>query len=311
MKEENKTESIAFWNRHAKNWEYRAYNKNKDYLNFPVSQQRQDITISEIQKIYPNKNISIVDFGCADGELVCGLIKNGYFNVKGIDNSEKMIKIAKNKLRQDNLKIDIDNIFSNNDVDTYDENNKADVVTAMGLIEYLLDINGFFAKLKNILNDGGYAFLESRNKLFNLFSANEFTAKSNISELVEELKDINRFSPINDENKINEIIRNIILNYGADLEHIKSNEKSSQNETFEKYPFNLPQYTPKDIEKFCEKNNLKLKYVIYYHPHPFRPSFEHSIPQLFNSLALYMEPLGYTPIGSTICSSFIAVIHKK
>ncbi|MCK5063069.1 MAG: class I SAM-dependent methyltransferase [Candidatus Aenigmarchaeota archaeon] len=310
MEKENKNESISFWSKHAKKWEDMAYNKNNDHLNFPISQQRQDITISEIQNLCQNKNMSIVDFGCADGKLVMGLIKNGYFNVKGIDNSKEMIDVAKNRLEEENPDINVNNIFFNDDVDTYDENNKADVITAMGLIEYLLNIDDFFRKLKNMLNDGGYAFIESRNKLFNLFSANEFTCKSNIAELVEELKDIDRFSPINDKEKIKEIIRNIIVKYGANLEQIKSNEKSEEKEKFEKYPFNLPQYTPKDIEHFCKNNGLKLKYVIYYHPHPFRPVLEHCIPQLFNSLALHMEPLGYTPIGSTICSSFIAVIQK-
>jgi hypothetical protein len=79
---------------------------------------------------------------------------------------------------------------------------------------------------------------------------------------------------------------------------------------FEKYPFSLPQYTPHEIESLCKKHGLKLKYAIYYHPHPFPPKFENLFTQTYNKMAWLFEPLGYTPLGATICSSFIAVIKK-
>lgn len=76
----------------------------------------------------------------------------------------------------------------------------------------------------------------------------------------------------------------------------------------EKYPFGLPQYTPKEMVKLCEQNRLKVNEVIYYHCHPFAPYYQNVMPQLFNQLGLLMQPLGYTPIGSLICSAFIAKI---
>jgi len=70
------------------------------------------------------------------------------------------------------------------------------------------------------------------------------------------------------------------------------------------------QHTPKELENILNKVGLQLKYVIYYHAHPFTPRFKETMPQLFNHLGFLMQPLGYTSIGSNICSSFVAVVQK-
>ena len=78
----------------------------------------------------------------------------------------------------------------------------------------------------------------------------------------------------------------------------------------DKFPFQLPQFTPGQIESFSSKQGLKLEYVIYYHFHPFLPKFEKDFPVIFNRIALNMQPLGYTVLGATACSSFIALIKN-
>lgn len=306
MKKEFKKDSIKYWNKHARVWEKMAYDKEKKYSRFPISQQRQDIVINEIEKLINTKKVSIVDLGCANGELVRSLLRKGFINVKGIDNSKNMIEVAK----KETLNINPNKIFFVDDIDNLNENETFDFVTAMGLIEYLSDIDNFFMKLHNMLNQGGYAFIESRNKLFNLFSANEYTLESPIRELIDELKDIKRFSPINDKKELENTIIKTFISIGRNLKNIELDNDVKETNKFDKFPFELPQFTPKEIETACKKHNLTLEHVIYYHPHPFLPKIEKNLPVIFNRIAFLMQPLGYTPLGATICSAFIAVIKK-
>ncbi len=51
-----------------------------------------------IKKICPDRNIKILDVGCGTGSLLHNLMKSGYMNVWGIDNSTKMVEIANNKI---------------------------------------------------------------------------------------------------------------------------------------------------------------------------------------------------------------------
>lgn len=310
MKKEDKKDSIKFWDEHAKVWQKKAYDKKGEYLNFPVSQQRQDITIKKIEELAVNRNVSIVDFGCADGELVRALLKKGFINVKGIDNSEKMIETAKKMLKEEMMGIDPDKIFFVGDADNFDKTEKFDFITAMGLIEYLLDIDQFFKNVKEILKPQGIALIESRNKFFNLSSANEFTCQSPLKELVEELKDAKRFSPINKDAEVEKVIKDTFITVGEDLKKFEDKNKKKEDETFGKFPFHLPQFTPKEMESFSLKQGLKMEYVIYYHFHPFLPKFEKDFPIIFNKIALNMQPLGCTILGATNCSSFIALIKN-
>jgi 2-polyprenyl-3-methyl-5-hydroxy-6-metoxy-1,4-benzoquinol methylase len=310
MRKEEKKDSIGYWDRHAKNWERMAYDKEKKFMTFSSSGQRGEITIKEIEKLSGVKNTPIIDVGCADGNLVINLLKRGFKNVTGIDNSKKMIEVAKSALKKEAPNNDADRIFFVADADNLDESTTFDFVIAMGLIEYLLDINSFFSKLSNILNPGGFALVESRNRLFNLFSANRYTYESDIETLVSELKDIKRFSPIRNKKEIESVVIKTAISIGKAMDNKKPETGENTSTNFEKFPFKLPQLTPKEMEDMCNKNRLKLEYVIYYHPHPFPPQFEGSFPAIFNEIALLMQPLGYTPLGATICSSFIAVIKK-
>ena len=67
-----------------------------------------------------------------------------------------------------------------------------DAVTAMGLIEYLPDDDGLFAEAARLLRPGGRFAVSCRNRLYNLLSANDYTAQELGEEaprLLEELRD--------------------------------------------------------------------------------------------------------------------------
>jgi 2-polyprenyl-3-methyl-5-hydroxy-6-metoxy-1,4-benzoquinol methylase len=293
----DKKKSVDYWNNVAKDWKKMAYNTDKPALIFPSSQIRQEIVVKEIKK-HMNKNAKILDMGCADGSLVIELIKNGYTNVKGIDNSQNMITEAKIQLRKTGY--GFNNIFEVADADGYKTKEKFDIVIAMGLIEYVKNADSFAKLVCDLLKKDGVAYIESKNKLFNVFSANEFTIKSCLTTLIPEILEVAYLSP----NKLEDVIKEIKHSY--DIEFPKQKGKRR----YKKYPFELPQYTSKELLKIFEKYKMRAKKVVYYHYHPFPPPYRDDFPEFYDELSIRLQPLGYTHIGASMCSSFVMVIKK-
>jgi 2-polyprenyl-3-methyl-5-hydroxy-6-metoxy-1,4-benzoquinol methylase len=306
MEIENKAKSINFWNRSAEKWGSMAYNKCGDYARFPTSEQRGNIVINEVKINSNNNNSLILDIGCANGDLLISLIDEGYLNVTGIDNSKGMIDEARKTL--DNKYKDLDgfNVFNVQDADSLDLQYKYDFISAMGLIEYLVDVDSFFEKIYKHLNSTGIALIESRNKLFNLSSANIYTLNSDINKLLKELENSKIYSQITDDYEVKTLVANVYNNINIDDNLIDNKE----NLSFEEYPFNLPQYSPYELNLILEKSGLTIRHVVYYHAHPFPPIFQNPIGSVFNKIASEMQPLGYTSVGATMFSSFVAVVEK-
>ncbi len=296
----------------AREWHERVYDPSGDYLKFPTGKVRQDIAISEMNKL--NVGNKILDFGCGTGQLVLDLIEKGY-DCKGLDISPEMISEAKSHLTSKKLNLDPDSVFSVSDFYSFDTDETFDGVTAMGFLEYLEEDKPFFSKVKNLLNDEGYAFVECRNRLFNLFSGNQYTLESSksgdLEKMIPQLDKIEKYSPIGGiEAKVFQLevykkMSDSILNYSPSLE--------LQQKSFTPFPKKIKrrQHTPEELGNTLKEVGLDLEYVVYYHAHPYPSRFQKDFPNLFNKLAVLMQPLGYTPIGSTICSSFVAVVKKS
>jgi SAM-dependent methyltransferase len=296
-----KQKSINYWNSVAKEWKNMVYNTDKRATVFPSSQIREKIVVDEIKKV-SNKDIKILDIGCADGSLVRKLIENGYNSVKGIDNSEKMIDEANHQLMKHNILTK--DIFTVGDADNYVTDEKFDIVIAMGLIEYVNDLNDFFRRVSSFIKPNGKVFIESKNKLFNVFSANEYTVNSDIKELIDDIESIKGLSP----KKIEDVVIDTFAYIGKKIKSI-SYEKS--NESVNRYPFDLPQYSPKELISLLFLQGLITNSIIYYHCHPFPPKYRKDFSVLYDELSIMMQPLGYTHLGASICSSFVLIAKKS
>lgn len=313
MTEQNKI-TKAYFDEVSEDWFRRAYDPENTFIAFPTGKVRQGITISEMKKLNTGKRV--IDLGCGTGQLVIELLKIGY-DVIGIDNSPKMIAEARNLLAKELLRLDGSEIFQIRNCINQDITDRFDVVTAMGVLEYLEDDFAFFKAINSLLKDKGFAFIECRNRLFNINSGNQYTLSESesgvLKELILQLDSIKKYSPVSIE-EIIEIQANVFKEIAENIEKESDAKILTPGEipVLKEYPTKMVrgQYTPKKIEEFAKKVGLNLKYVIYYHCHPYLPRYEKLFPTVFNRIAFLMQPLGYTMLGSTISSAFVAVIEK-
>lgn len=312
---EQKEITKAYFDKVVRDWMKRAYDPEDKFLTFPTGKVRKELTISEIRRLNAGKNV--IDLGCGTGHLVIDLLKNGY-NACGVDNAPNMISEARKMLMKELPTLNNSEIFQVKDVLDLEIDGKFDVVTAMGLMEYLEDDISFFMTVKKLLNRGGYAFIECRNRLFNIASGNQYTLEAADSEdlknLISQLDRIQKYSPLSIE-EIQEIQTEVFSKIAETLEGDSEGKIFSSDEvpSVKKFPKRMKrrQHTPEEMESILGQAGLKLRYVVYFHYHPYLPRYERLFPVIFNKIALIMQPMGYTPLGATICSAFIAVIEKS
>jgi 2-polyprenyl-3-methyl-5-hydroxy-6-metoxy-1,4-benzoquinol methylase len=170
MTTKQQDETLRFFREYAENWHNKAINKNQYTLN--VIKQRNDYVLHVIKHRRATK--TALDVGCGSGDLVCDIARMG-IDATGVDFAQEMIDIARAKARQDDLakaQFHCASIF-----DFELGKNKYDCISANGFIEYisLEELDKFFDLTHAALNPGGSLVVGSRNRLFNVFSLNQFT----------------------------------------------------------------------------------------------------------------------------------------
>ncbi len=307
-----------FFNKVSKEWTERTYDPSGNFLKFPSNKVRMETALREITNLKINGKF--LDIGCGTGQLVVELLKKNN-EVLGIDIAEKMIGNSKENLAKANLKLDAETIFKVMDLANLPKNTKNfsfDGATALGLLEYLETDSELFTVLKKALKKGGYALVECRNKFFNLFSMNKYTSQLAISgelpELMEKFSEVWKYSPW-PYAKLPLIQKDISKGIFEFINSSLSNKKwfAAQPPAFSNYPQKMVrrQHTPQELEVAAGKFGFALEYVVYWHAHPYPPVLEKNFPAFYNKVSFLMAPLGYTPLGAWMCSSFIAVLRKK
>jgi len=180
---EQQRESLDFFNRHAHQWSDKADGLNPEIVN--VVQQRNSFVLEVVLKHRPNIHVSL-DVGCGTGELVRDIAKTGISAV-GVDYAEKMISIAREKSQTEgggNVTYHCSSIFDLNSND-----GSYDLISANGFIEYisLEQLHTFLQICQKSLTPRGSLVLGSRNRLYNLFSLNDFTETEIRSGFVNDL----------------------------------------------------------------------------------------------------------------------------
>lgn len=143
--------------------------------------RRRPFTVGIISKWLPDRNATVLDIGCANGDLLAEMRKQGYHNVRGVDPSPSCARNAKDLYGIDVVTAPISRIP--------DGIGRFDLVILASVLEHILDFKGTLARLRKLLKPGGCVFVEvpdmTRCSLMKDAAFQEFS-----------LEHINYFSPI-------------------------------------------------------------------------------------------------------------------
>jgi hypothetical protein len=138
-----------------------------------------------------------------------------------------------------------------------------------------------------------------------VFSANDYTkGTKDLDRLIDE---INYFQEAADALEFHNTLVSCLSELGQAATEIND---VVEEKAFEPYPYNLPQFTPKEIEAELNEAGFVVKNFHFYHAHIFPPAFGRGCPHLYNSIGIKMQPLAKSSIGALICSAFIAEVVK-
>lgn len=161
---------MAYFRSHASDWASEAVEESKSWVN--TVKQRNDYVLHVIHQ--REETGTILDVGSGTGDLVIALAKEGIRGV-GVDFANEMVQIASERASQENL--DLAQFYCASIFDFDLRQPTYDCISANGFVEYISceQLKRFIAMTYQALNNDGSLVICSRNRLFNLFSLNEFT----------------------------------------------------------------------------------------------------------------------------------------
>lgn len=273
MKTKQQNETLRYFKEYAQDWRRKASINMKDEVN--IIKQRNDYVIKVVNE-RENTRLAL-DVGCGTGNLVCELAKKGTSAI-GIDFAREMINIAQEKARKLKCKkaeFECCSIF-----DFRFELNTYDVISANGFIEYIS-----YQKIEQLLNLswkalrlGGSLILGSRNRLFNIFSLNEFTKQeieeNSVVALLREAIQIVKSADIND------------------LIGFKSAPLQKEGKLHEKTGVQVStryQFTPAQLVNMLKHKGFQPIEIFPIHIHGVPPAFKDKNPTVHGSISNLLQ----------------------
>ena len=269
---------------------------------------RNQIDQSNSDKL--EQNFKHLDFGCGTGELA-SISANMGSDVVAIDIAPAMVDATLSSIKQEF--INNTKIFQG-DVSDLDkiEDSSVDAFSALGLIEYLTvdELETFLQHVQRILSKNGKAYIGSRNRLFNIYTKNEFTDIE---------KTIGEYDKLFEEYLA-------ISNWITENSLIQSLNDKTKIEPFLnwKYPDSLPktsavsvsqriQYSLCDMSSRLMNRGLKLIDINAVRFHPTKPSLlqKTSDVDLIDKINMIIDEHSSTKWAIPHSSSYILEISKE
>lgn len=287
-------ETLSYFKKHAAEWSKKAKSKAEDTVN--IVKQRNDYVLNIIEK--RKKTEIFLDVGCGTGDLVNEIAKRGICAV-GVDFAEEMIKIAKDNAKKNEY--NLANFICCSIFDLNFNNTKYDVISANGFIEYISfeQLNRFLEIAFKHLRKGGSLVLGSRNRLFNLFSLNDFTQNEIKEVMVKSL-----------------LLESIALVKGLSIKELTNIEpiplpKVNQKQLNSGIDVSVRyQYTPVQLIKILKHKKFKPTHICPLHIHGVVPQFKNRYPAIHANISNFLQP--YAQDNTSLlphASSFM--IHAK
>ena len=258
MIESQQEATFRYFNDSAGAWRQRADGLSPARVN--VIKQRNDFVLSVARGL--SSLTDALDVGCGTGELVCDLARSGVHAV-GVDFAGEMIKLAREKAAAEDLGAAA---FVEASIFDYHPAAEFDLLSANGFIEYIsgAQLLEFIAHAKTLLRPGGSLVLGSRNRLFNVFSLNEYTAIELKAGSVEKLiKEAMLFAK---SETLTEAIEQL-LKLEDPLPSIDSHPRTGVEVS------TRHQYTPGELARLLADADFGVKEISFIHFHAAGPRF--------------------------------------
>jgi SAM-dependent methyltransferase len=290
-----------YFDTHAQRWVEAAYIGD---VKFPIGPERIRLAIEGVAPAM-QKGSRLVDLGCGGGQLCIHAAHLGWRPV-GVDVAPSMIDEA--RLATGDLEIDWV-------VAGYEESGLPsgdfDALTALGLIEYLEDDGGLFAEAARLLHVGGRLAVSCRNRLYNLFSANDYTANEDESErLLEELRETLAGTQREDLYALADSLAEAADELRRAASEDAAEPPPELHDHIRAFARGRKQHTPRDVGAIGEQHGFRHVETLALHPHPLPPSLEPLAPRTYNALAsAWQRPLERSPAGLAFSTAFVAVFE--
>jgi SAM-dependent methyltransferase len=285
-------ETLAYFKKHALDWRNKATGNTRQARVNNIK-QRNDYVLYVIKN--RKKTRDALDIGCGSGELVHDMAKLGV-RATGIDFAQEIIGIARKTAKHPSANFILGSIFDFDFGKT-----KYDVISANGFIEYIsyAQLIKFLKISHGLLSPGGSLVVGSRNRLFNIFSLNDFT-ESEINDgtadkLLAESISIARGLSINKLAKINPVPL----------------QKSDQRQDNKGVTVSVRyQYTPVQLIRLLKNNGFGPTHISPIHIHGAAPSFKDKYPDIHVAIANFLQNYAEENM-SLIPSASSFMIHAR
>lgn len=297
MNQEQQEEALEYFKKHASDWREKAETDTKNEVN--VIKERNDFVIKVVNE---RENIGqVLDVGCGTGDLVCRIAESG-ISATGVDFAEEMINEAKDNasgLQLNKAKFKHANIF-----DYSYQKEEYDVVSANGFIEYISyqELDDFLTISYKALKPGGSLVLGSRNRLFNIFSLNDYTREEISGQYLNSL--------VSEAIKIIELedIKELVGLETAPLQKEEKKHKHTGIGVSTRY-----QFTPAQLINLLKDKGFSPIELCPIHIHGTPPAFKDKHPKVHGNISNLLKDYTHSNVGLALIpqsSSFMLHVKK-
>ena len=265
---------------------------------YPANYFRLQILATRLAELRARR---LYEIGVGEGTPLVTLSHLG-IEVAGCDISEAMVDASRARFREAGLPEDAIQWGDAEDSVTFGRQLRDggyDAVIAAGVLPHISNETLFLENARALLEPGGTAFIEFRNKLFSLFTFNRKTKEFILDDLL-----------ANVEPEIMAIVERD-LDARVALDQPKPRTTVGENGETPGYDAILSKFhNPFELTELFERNGFEVRKIHWYHYHPAPPMLQPELGERFREAAFGLE---HDPSwrGYFLCSAGVIEARKR